>query len=141
MHLFFFLKQRNPGISFRLLIALSQGIFFNLYFLFYTICPSHCHRFVGYLEEEAVYTYTVLLECMDDGRLPQFAAMKAPQEAIEYYNLPKDAMFRDMVLAIRADEACHREVNHYFSEVPHWAEVDAHIIEMKIEAKLALKEE
>lgn len=46
-------------------------------------------------------------------------------------------MFRDMILAIRADEACHREVNHYFSEVPSWAEVDAHIVELKMEEKIA----
>ena len=50
MHLFFFLKQRNPGIFFRIFIALGQGIFFNAYFLFYLISPAHCHRFVGYLE-------------------------------------------------------------------------------------------
>jgi len=33
MHLFFFLTLRNPGILFRILITLSQGIFFNLFFL------------------------------------------------------------------------------------------------------------
>ena len=31
---------------------------------------------------------------------------------------------RDMILAIRADEACHREVNHHFSDVPSWEEID-----------------
>tara|TARA_B110000503_G_scaffold132543_1_gene208610 strand:- start:112 stop:267 length:156 start_codon:yes stop_codon:yes gene_type:complete len=29
----------------------------------------------------------------------------------EYWNLPNDATFRDLILCIRADEACHREVN------------------------------
>lgn len=62
MHLFFFLKQRNPGIIYRCLIAATQMIFFNAYFFFYAVSPSHCHRFVGYLEEQAVHTYTVLLE-------------------------------------------------------------------------------
>lgn len=33
-----------------------QGVFFNLYFLFYIISPKHCHAFIGYLEEEAVRT-------------------------------------------------------------------------------------
>ena len=69
MHLFFFLKQRHPGITFRILIALAQGIFFNAYFLMYLISPASCHRFVGYLEEEAVHTYTVMLESLDQGRL------------------------------------------------------------------------
>jgi threonyl-tRNA synthetase len=62
MHLFFFLKQRSPGISFRIFIALAQGVFFNAYFLAYLLSPSTCHRFVGFLEEEAVHTYTVMLE-------------------------------------------------------------------------------
>jgi len=78
MHLFFFLKQRNPGIAFRILIALSQGVFFNAYFLFYCISPAHCHRFVGYLEEEAVHTYTVMLKAIDDGKIPAWTNMRAP---------------------------------------------------------------
>mmetsp|Transcript_1575 Transcript_1575/g.2184 ORF Transcript_1575/g.2184 Transcript_1575/m.2184 type:complete len:207 (+) Transcript_1575:72-692(+) len=77
MHLFFFLKLRNPGILYRLLIALGQGFFFNAYFLAYMITPASCHRYVGYLEEEAVHTYTVLLEQMDKGNLPHWENMKA----------------------------------------------------------------
>ena len=46
--------------------------------------------------------------------------MDACPEAIEYYALPEGAKMRDMILAIRADEACHREVNHHFSDVPAW---------------------
>lgn len=61
MHLFIFLKIRNPGIFMRLMIAISQGFFFNFYFLLYLFTPKTAHRFVGYLEEEAVHTYTVLL--------------------------------------------------------------------------------
>ena len=61
MHLFFFLKLRNPGIIYRMLIAGGQGVFFNAYFLAYMLSPTLCHRFVGYLEEEAVHTYTVML--------------------------------------------------------------------------------
>jgi len=78
MHLFFFLNQRNPGIMFRILIAAAQGVFFNLYFLFYCISPAHCHRFVGYLEEEAVHTYTVMLKAIDDGKLPDWTKKRAP---------------------------------------------------------------
>ena len=37
--------------------------------------------------------------------------------AREYYNLKESATFRDMVLAIRADESIHREFNHYFCEL------------------------
>lgn len=44
--------------------------------------------------------------------------------AIDYYDLPKDAKFRDMILAIRADESIHREVNHYFSDLGPTDEVE-----------------
>jgi hypothetical protein len=30
---------------------------------------------------------------------------------IDYWRLPKEATFRDLILCIRADEATHREVN------------------------------
>ncbi len=124
MHLFFFLKQRNPGISFRMTIAAAQGVFFNAFFFGYMISPSLCHRFVGYLEEEAVHTYTVLLDCLDKGKLEKWAETKAPREAAEYYNLPEGSMMRDLIVAVRADEICHREVNHHFADLPAYAEVD-----------------
>jgi len=117
MHLFFFLKMRNPGILYRLIIALGQAGFFNFYFLMYMITPSSCHRLVGYLEEEAVHTYTVLLEQIDKGNLKHWNNLRAPEEAIEYYQLDSNASFRDMVSHIRADEACHRDLNHHFADI------------------------
>ena len=45
---------------------------------------------------------------------------------------------RDMILAIRADEACHREVNHHFSNVPSWQEIDNHHVELT-DSKVELK--
>ena len=75
---------------------------------------------MGYLEEEAVHTYTKVLEAIDNGKLPLWATMKAPPEAIEYYSLnPETATMRDLILAVRADEAVHRSVNHHFSDIPN----------------------
>lgn len=31
---------------------------------------------------------------------------------------------RDLVLSIRADEACHREVNHHFADIPSQKSID-----------------
>ena len=124
MHLFFFLSQRNPGITFRLSIALAQGAFVTGYGLTYLMCPSICHRFVGYLEEEAVYTYTKLIDRIDNGYLPAWENADPSREAIEYYNLPGDARMRDLFLAVRADEACHREVNHHFADIKRYDNVD-----------------
>ena len=70
MHLFIFLSMYNPGIFFRLSIAAAQLSFFNVYFFMYMFAPKFSHRFVGYLEEEAVHTYTKCLQALDSGKLP-----------------------------------------------------------------------
>ncbi|KAJ0388751.1 hypothetical protein P43SY_010877 [Pythium insidiosum] len=59
MHLLIFMNMKQPGPLFRLLVLGAQGVFFNMFFLSYLVAPRTCHRFVGYLEEEAVKTYTV----------------------------------------------------------------------------------
>jgi hypothetical protein len=101
----------------RTCILVSQGIFFNAYFWTYLFAPKYAHRFVGYLEEEAVHTYTILLKQLDEGKLPKWQNMPAPKGAKEYYNLEEGALLRDVILSIRADEACHREVNHHFANI------------------------
>ena len=100
-------------------------------FLTYLISPKFCHRFVGCLEEQAVHTYTVFLKQIDDGKLPEFAKMPAPKEAIEYYDMPPNATFRDMILAIRADEICHRETNHHFADIKIDEDVHSGHVELK----------
>ena len=52
------------------------------------------------------------MEELDAGRLPMWSALPAPDIAIKYWELPNNAMMRDVILAIRADEAHHRIVNH-----------------------------
>ena len=80
----------------------AAGIFFNLYTVFYMISPRHCHAFVGYLEEEAVKTYTHCLHDIDSGKLEVWKHKKAPDIAIEYWNLDKNATMRDVILAVRS---------------------------------------
>jgi ubiquinol oxidase len=41
----------------------------------------------------------------------------APQVAIDYWNLEPEARLRDVVLAIRNDEAAHRGVNHEIADM------------------------
>lgn len=78
-----------------------QGIFFNAYFLLYILSPRISHRVVGYLEEEAVVSYTQFLKEIDSGSIPN---TKASRLAIDYYHLDENATLRDVVLAVRADE-------------------------------------
>lgn len=50
--------------------------------------------------------------------------MKAPAEAVEYYGLtPENATMRDVILSVRADEAVHRSVNHHFSDIPEFYDI------------------
>ena len=59
-----------------------------------------------------MYSYTEYLREIDEGRLPNIAA---PQIAIDYWKLSADATLRDVVIAVREDEAKHRDVNHRFA--------------------------
>lgn len=115
MHLLTFMELRQPGLMFRSMVLLAQGVFFNLFFLGYIVNPKICHAFVGYLEEEAVKTYTHLLQEIDEGKV--WVDTPAPPIAINYWKMAPDANMRDLVLAVRADEACHAHVNHTFSDL------------------------
>lgn len=53
----------------------------------------------------------------DVGRLPKWSNMAAPAIAIKYWKLPNNATMRDVLLNVRADEACHSHVNHKFAEL------------------------
>ncbi|SLM39956.1 alternative oxidase [Lasallia pustulata] len=113
MHLLTFLKLAEPGWFMKFMILGAQGVFFNAMFFSYLISPRTCHRFVGYLEEEAVITYTRAIADIDAGKLPKWQSMEAPDIAVRYWKMPEDQRtMRDLLLYIRADEAKHREVNH-----------------------------
>lgn len=112
-HLMTFISVAKPNWAERMLIVAAQGIFFNLFFFFYMFWPRVAHRFVGYLEEEAVVSYTEYLADIDSGRIENVAA---PAYAIDYWHLPLDARLRDVVIAVRLDEANHRDVNHGFAD-------------------------
>lgn len=113
MHLLTFLKLAEPGWFMRLMVIGAQGFFFNGFFLAYLISPRICHRFVGYLEEEAVITYTRAIEELEAGKLPEWNDLDAPEIAVKYWQMPEGQQkMRDLLMFVRADEAKHREVNH-----------------------------
>ena len=98
-------------MSFVTLMKITSSLNFPLVLSF--LYNSHLKiRFVGYLEEQAVITYTNILEDLDSGRLPLWKTLPSPAIAIDYWRLPADSMIRDVILSIRADEAHHRLVNH-----------------------------
>ncbi|KAH9504788.1 hypothetical protein Btru_061961 [Bulinus truncatus] len=112
MHLMTALQLKQPSLLFRVCVIGTQGVFVTLFGIAYIISPKFCHRFVGYLEEEAVKTYTKCLEDIELGNLKHWKTKLAPDVAIRYWKLEPDATMNDVILAIRADEAHHRVVNH-----------------------------
>lgn len=119
MHLFFFLKERDPGFVFRSAVTLTQFVFVPFYLLVYAISPKFLHRFVGYLEEEATHTYTVMIKDIDrpNGPLEEWRTKKVDREFTRYWGCPENASIRDIILCIRADEIGHREYNHLFADI------------------------
>lgn len=98
------------------------------------VSPKICHRFVGYLEEEAVVTYTKCIKDLENGLIPEWYVHRsvsllrlqqitltfalnrqdkpAPEIAIDYWRMPKDSKLLDLIYAVRSDETTHRFVNH-----------------------------
>lgn len=113
MHLLTFIEIARPSMIERWLIILAQGLVFNAYFVLYLISARTAHRVVGYFEEEAVISYTEYLAEVESGRHEN---VPAPKIAIDYWKLPADAKLTDVIIAVRADEAGHRDVNHGFAD-------------------------
>ena len=114
MHLMTFIKIAQPTFLERMIIMIAQFIFILMYLLIYLISQKTAHRIVGYFEEEAVISYTEYLKEIDEGKIEN---IKAPEIAINYWNLPLNSKLRDVVKVIRDDEAGHRDVNHSFADI------------------------
>ena len=114
MHLMTFIEIAQPNWFERFLILAVQLGFYNAYFFLYLVAPRTAHRVIGYFEEEAVYSYTQYLAEVEAGKQEN---VPAPQIAIDYWQLDKDAQLSDVIIAVRADEAEHRDVNHGFVDI------------------------
>ncbi|KAL3471889.1 alternative oxidase-domain-containing protein [Aspergillus californicus] len=132
MHLLTFLKVAEPGWFMRLMVLGAQGVFFNGFFISYLISPRICHRFVGYLEEEAVLTYTRAIKDLESGKLPGWEKMEAPEIAIQYWKMPEgNRTMKDLLLYVRADEAKHREVNHTLGNLNQGTDPNPYTVKYK----------
>lgn len=112
MHLMTFIEVAKPTLFERLVILMAQWIFLVLFSILYLVSSRTAHRVVGYFEEEAVISYTLYLQEIDEGRSPN---VPAPAIAKHYWKMADDATLRDVVLLVRADEAHHRDINHGFA--------------------------
>lgn len=125
MHLLIYSTLAKPTKVERVSIVIVQLFFFILYSLLYLISSSTAHRVVGYFEEQAVRSYEHYLRLVEQGNHEN---VPAPQIAIDYWNLGKEAHLSDMIKATIKDEMLHRDVNHRFA--------DSGIRSKKIEALL-----
>ncbi|CAA6669543.1 unnamed protein product [Spirodela intermedia] len=90
MHLMTFMEVSQPRWYERALVFAVQGVFFNAYFLAYLASPTR----QGHHRERP-----------------------RPRHRHRLLAPPPDATLRDVVLSVRADEAHHRDVNHFASDI------------------------
>ena len=113
MHLMTFIEIAKPSWLERMLVLIAQALFFTFFLGLYIVSSRTAHRLVGYFEEQAVISYTQYLLEIDEGRVEN---VPAPPIAIDYWRLPVGARLREVVVAVRDDEAGHRDVNHGFAD-------------------------
>ena len=113
MHLMIFIEIAKPNWFERLIILFAQFVFWHFYFVLYVLFPKTAHRMVGYFEDQAVISYTQYLEQIDAGSIEN---IEAPNIAKDYYGLDYDSTLRDVVIAVRADEQGHADVNHNMAD-------------------------
>jgi len=122
MHLLSFIKMKDPVMLFRGAVIFSQFGFGTAFLLAYMASPKFCHRFVGYIEEEACHTYTKIVGAIEEAPngsdLAAWRTEHAPAIAKAYWKLGETGTVLDLVYAVRADEAEHRDVNHACSDLP-----------------------
>ncbi len=121
MHLMTFIEIAKPTWFERMMILSVQGVFLVGFSILYLVSSRTAHRVVGYFEEEAVTSYTLYLQEIDEGRSPN---VPAPAIAKHYWKMADDAKLRDVVVLVRADEAHHRDVNHGFASKLNGEPVD-----------------
>ena len=113
MHLMTFIAIAKPSAFERFIILAGQFIFGAFYTILYIFFKRTAHRMVGYFEEEAVFSYTEYLQEIDSGKIPN---VSAPEIAINYWGLDKNASLREVIEVIRDDEAGHRDRNHAIAD-------------------------
>jgi len=121
MHLIVCMSFFEAGPVTRAAVQLGQLALTPFLAGLYLVRPQLLHRFVGYLEETAVHTYTnIVTTAQTPGtRLHTvWHDVPAPEVAREYWRLPDDASWVDCLKRMLADESHHRDVNHALASMP-----------------------
>lgn len=113
MHLLIYSEIAKPTTIERIAIMTVQFFFYNCYFFLYLFTPRTAHRFVGYLEEEAIRSYEHYLQLVEEGKHEN---IHAPELAKDYWKLEPHARLSDVIKATIQDEMLHRDINHRFAD-------------------------
>merc|ERR1719389_735699 len=122
MHLLVCMAFFEAGPVTRAVVQLAQLAMTPFLAGLYFIRPQLLHRFVGYLEETAVHTYTNIVQLTETPGTQLHAAWKetpAPAVAIKYWQMDERAMWVDCLARMLADESHHRDVNHALAAMSH----------------------
>lgn len=120
MHLLVCFKMFGASYFVRTAVIAAQCILTPTLVCVYLIHPRSMHRFVGYLEETATETYISIINAIETPGTHLNLAWKdtpAPEMALGYWYLPKDAKWVDTLKCICADETHHRDVNHTYANL------------------------
>jgi len=145
MHLLVFMTVFQPSLATRTLVVATQACLVTLLVGVYAVRPSTVHRFVGYLEETAVGTYTsVIGHLTTPGSRLNLAWKDTPAPAIArcYWRLPDNARLVDVLRHIAADETHHRDVNHTFAGMEKGATnpyIETHLQDAALEWRTPLR--
>ncbi|THG18388.1 hypothetical protein TEA_024331 [Camellia sinensis var. sinensis] len=113
IHLMTLMEVAKPRWYECALMFTVQGVFFNAYFLAYLILPKTGSSRGWVLGGEG-NSFLHFLKELDKGNTEN---VPAPAITIDYCQLPPDSTLHDVVMVVRADEAHHRDVNHFVSVI------------------------
>lgn len=120
MHLVSCMQVFEAGALMKASVYGAQFVLTPFCWFFCLVSPRSMNRFVGYLEELACETYSTVLSKVNDPSTKLYAAWhetSAPPVAIEYWQLPENATWPDVLRYIYADETNHRDINHTFADI------------------------
>jgi hypothetical protein len=122
MHLLTCMEMFNASKVTKALVVVAQFSMTPFLIGVYLVKPAAVHRFVGYLEETAVQTYSNVVahvETPGSHLHTAWAHLDAPAIAVEYWQMPVgQRKWIDALKRMLADESHHRDVNHTLASLP-----------------------
>ncbi|XP_066912844.1 uncharacterized protein [Clytia hemisphaerica] len=120
MHLVTCMQIFEAGALMKGSVFLAQMVATPICWFLCLLKPQWLNRGVGYLEELACETYSLVLTHCHNPEKKLYKAWHdkpAPPVSIDYWMLPKDSTWPDVLRYIYADETHHRDINHTFADL------------------------